>query len=76
MGTATFRRDLAAEAEKHFHGTPDERVREALARGVAALDLYVSALPPGTTRREAAEKMRLATHAGRRFSRVMDLPRE
>jgi len=75
MGTATFRRDLGTEAEKHFQGTPDERVRKALAQGAALLDLYIRALPPGTTRLEAAEKMRRATHAGRRPSRVMDLPR-
>jgi hypothetical protein len=75
MATTTVQRNLATEAEKHFRGTPDERVREALAQGAALLDLYVRALPPGTTRLEAAEKMRRATHAGRRPSRVMDLPR-
>jgi hypothetical protein len=75
MGTATFRRDLANEAEKHFHGTPDERVRTAFALGASLFDMYLHTLPRGTSQAEAEDMVRRQTHRGRRPSRVMDLPR-
>jgi hypothetical protein len=75
MGTASFRRDLATEAEKHFQGTPDERVRTAFALGASLFEMYLRTLPRGTTRAEAEDIVRRQTHRGRRRSRVMELPR-
>jgi hypothetical protein len=75
MATATFRRDLAAEAAKFFHGTPEGRLAQVLRADSLALDLFLTGLPKGTTREEAARRARLLTHAGRRVSRVMELPR-
>ena len=72
MGTATARRDLAAEFAKHFKGTPEERLAAALRVEPLPLDLFLSTLPPGTSREELA---RLRTNAGRRYSRVMENPR-
>jgi hypothetical protein len=71
----TFSRDLATEAAKFFHGTPESRLAEALRADSLALDLFLAGLPKGTTREEAARRARSLTHAGRRFSRVMELPR-
>jgi hypothetical protein len=68
-------RGLASEAAKFFRGTPESRLAEALRPDDLALDLYLATLPEGTSREEAARLARLATHAGRRVSRVMDLPR-
>jgi len=75
MRMAAFRRDLAAEAAKFFQGTPESRLAEALRPDPLALDLFLAALPKGTSREEAARRARLLTHAGRRVSRVMALPR-
>jgi hypothetical protein len=75
MGERKPGRDLASEAAKFFRGTPESRLAEALRPDDLALDLYLAGLPKGTTREEAARRARLLTHAGRRASRVMDLPR-
>ena len=76
MATAAhFRRDLSAEVSKHFKKTPDERVREAQALGRSLFEMHLWTLPPGVSRVEAGERLRLATHAGRRPSRVMSQPR-
>lgn len=72
MGTATFRRDLDAEAAKFFRGTPEERLARALRVDPLALELFLAGLPDGTSREEAARQARNLTHAGRRASRVMD----
>lgn len=69
------RRDLASEAAKFFRGTPESRLAEALRPDDLALDLFLAGLPEGTSREEAARRARLLTHAGRRTSRVMELPR-
>ena len=71
----TFTRDLAAETAKFFRGTPESRLAEALRVDPFALDLFLAALPAGTSREEAARRARLLTHSGRRHSRVMELPR-
>ncbi|HSB63572.1 MAG TPA: hypothetical protein VLJ18_05365 [Thermoanaerobaculia bacterium] len=75
MRTAIRRRDLAAEAAKFFQGTPEGRLAKALRPDPFALDLFLAALPEGTSREEAARQARLLTHTGRRVSRVMELPR-
>jgi len=68
-------RDLASEVVKFFRGTPESRLEKALRRDSLALDLFLASLPEGTSREEAARRARILTHAGRRPSRVMDLPR-
>ena len=68
-------RDLQAEVEKHFKGTPEERYELAMRLGREALDAFLATLPPGTTREEAREILRRNKHRGRRPSRVMDAPR-
>jgi endonuclease V-like protein UPF0215 family len=65
-------RDLAAEAAKHFQGTPEERVRLALELGRRALEIFLASQPPGTTVEEARRILRRNKHRGRRPSRVMD----
>jgi hypothetical protein len=75
MSESTSRRDLASETVKFFHGTPESRLAEALRPDDFALDLFLATLPRGTSREEAARLARRLTHAGRRASRVMDLPR-
>ena len=75
MREITSGRNLAAEAAKFFRGTPESRLAEALRPDEFALDLFLATLPKGTSREEAARLARLATHAGRRVSRVMDPPR-
>lgn len=76
MRRLAFSRDLAAEVARFFRGTPEGRLAEALRVDPFALDLYLAALPKGTSRAEAARRARLLTHAGRRPSHVMELPRE
>jgi hypothetical protein len=75
MRQSVFSRDLAAEAAKHFKGSPEERMANALALGRDLFEMYARTLAPTVTRAEAGERVRLTTHAGRRPSRVMDLPR-
>lgn len=75
MGDGKTRRDLTAEAAKFFHGTPESRLLKALRPDAFALDLFLAALPEGTSRQEAAHRARLLTHAGRRVSRVLERPR-
>ena len=65
-------RDLEAELAKHFKGTPESRVREALRLGREALDAFLATLPPGTTPAEARAILRRNKHRGRRPSKVMD----
>jgi hypothetical protein len=66
------RRDLVAEVAKHFRGTAEERVLLALDLGQQALDVFVAALPPGTTRSQAAAIARRNKQRGRRPSGVME----
>lgn len=69
------RRDLEGEIRKHFHGTPDERLRLALRLGRRALDFFMASLPPAVSRAEAAEILRRNKHRGRRPSKVMEASR-
>lgn len=68
-------RDLKDELAKHFKGTPDSRVREALRLGEEALDAFMRTLPPGTTRAEAREILSRNKNRGRTPSKVMEAPR-
>ena len=69
MGASGFRRDVAAEARKHASGsTPEERVAEALWLGERCLDVYLAALPGGTTREEARRRARQLKELGCRRS--------
>lgn len=73
MASPRFRRDLAAEAAKHFRGTAEERMLAALEAGEMALALFRATLPPGTPVEEARHRLQRATHAGRRPSKANDL---
>lgn len=64
------KRDLAAEAAKHFHGTAEERILECRRLGEAVLILFLASQPPGTTRAEARRTLQRNAHAGRRWSAV------
>jgi len=72
MASRYFRRDLAAEAAKHFKGSAEERILAALEAGEMALALFRSSLPPGTPVEEARRRLQRATHGGRRPSRAND----
>jgi hypothetical protein len=66
------RRDLVAEVAKHFRGTAEERVLLALDLGQQGLDVFLAALPPGTTRLQAAAIARRNKQRGRRPSGAME----
>ncbi len=66
------KRDLAVEVAKHFKGTPQERVADALRAGEEALQLFLATLPAGTPREAALDILRRNKHRGRRPSRVME----
>ena len=68
-------RNLAAEVAKHFRGTPESRVLDALRLGEEALAAFLATLPPGTTRDEAREIVRRNKNRGRTPCRCMDAPR-
>jgi len=73
---ATFPpRNLAAEVAKHFHGTPEQRILQALRLGRESVTLYLATLPPTTTWSEAAERLRRNRYRGRRPSAVMEARR-
>lgn len=72
MTSPGFRRDLAAEAAKHFKGSPEERMLAALEAGEMALALFRTTIPPGTPVEVARRRLQRATHAGRRASRAND----
>ena len=65
------KRDLEAEAAKHFKGTPGERLELALRLGRAAMVLFL-ANHPGVSEATARRILSRQKHAGRRRSRVMD----
>ena len=68
-------RDLQAEVAKHFRGTPESRVIDALRLGQEMLDAFLNTLPAGTTRHEAIEIMRRNKNRGRTPSKCMEAPR-
>ena len=69
MGSETFRRDVTKDASRPSHGrTAEQRIAEALRMGEACLDVYLAALPPGTTREEARVRAARIKGLGRRRS--------
>jgi hypothetical protein len=60
---------------KHFQGTAEERMLNALRLGREALAAFHATLPPGTTLNEAREILRQNKNRGRRPSKVMEGPR-
>jgi hypothetical protein len=62
------KRDLSAEAAKHFHGTPSERMESALRLGREALALFLSMQPPGTSPELARQILQRNKRRGRRPS--------
>ncbi|MEO8584988.1 MAG: hypothetical protein ABI584_02395 [Acidobacteriota bacterium] len=65
MPSKTFTRDLAAETAKFFRGTPESRLADALRVDPFALDLFLAALPAGTSREEAERVRRSFKQAQR-----------
>lgn len=70
--TDIARRDLAAEAAKHFQGTPASRLRHARRLGRHALRLFRATLPEGTTLGEARRLLEAAKQRGRRRSATIE----
>lgn len=69
MGSEAFRRDAATNASRPLRGrTAEERITEAFRMGEACLDVYLAALPPGTTREEARARAVRIKGRGRRRS--------
>ena len=69
MGSEAFRRDVRTDAVRPFQGlTAEQRIAEALRMGEACLDVYLAALPPGTTRAEARARAARMKGIGRRRS--------
>jgi len=68
-------RDLDDEIAKHFKGTPQSRVQEALRLGQEMLDAFLRNLPPGTSRLEALEILSRNKNRGRTPSKLMEGPR-
>lgn len=64
------KRDLSAEAAKHFLGTPFERLLRAQRLGREALDLFLATQAPGTSRQAARQILQRSKHRGRRPSGV------
>jgi hypothetical protein len=68
-------RDLASEIRKHFQGTPEERILQAMRLGQQALDIFQATLAPGTSRAAAREIMQRNKRHGRRPSVLMETRR-
>lgn len=69
MGSEAFRRDVATIASRPLRGgTAEQRIAEALRMGEACLDVFLAALPPGTTRDEARARAARMKGLGRRRS--------
>jgi len=68
-------RDLDAEIAKHFKGTPQSRVPEALRLGQEMLDAFLRNLPPVTSRLTALEILSRNKNRGRTPSKLMEGPR-
>ncbi|HPA52693.1 MAG TPA: hypothetical protein PLP50_13950 [Thermoanaerobaculia bacterium] len=69
MVSDAFRRDAATNASRPTRGrTAEQRIAEALRMGEACLDVYLAALPAGTTREEARARAARIKRRGRRRS--------
>jgi len=69
VGSAAFRRDVTTDATRALRGlSPEQRIAEAIRMGEACLDVYLAALPPGTTRDEARARAARMKRLGRRRS--------
>lgn len=69
MGSKDFRRAVSAGTFRPLRGgTPELRIAEAIRMGEACLDVFLAALPPGTTREEARERAARIKGLGRRRS--------
>ncbi len=60
------RRDLKEEVSKHFRGTAEERVLQALRLGQLELKLFLANQPPGMKPDEARAILRRNINRGRR----------
>lgn len=69
MGSEAFRRDVATIASRPLRGgTAEQRIAEAFRMGEVCLDVFLAALPPGTTREEARARAARMKGLGRRRS--------
>ena len=69
MGSEAVRRDVTTDASRPFRGrTAEQRIAEALRMGEACLEVFLAALPPGTTRDEAMTRAARIKGLGRRRS--------
>jgi len=61
-------RDLTGEVGKHFQGTAEERVLQAIRLGELCLNLFLANQPPGMTPNEARTILHRNKNRGRRPS--------
>ena len=65
-------RDLRAELERHFWGTPEQRVLAAVRLGEQALDVFLASQPPGTSRERARRLLQRNRNRGRHRSGAIE----
>ena len=65
-------RNLHAEVERHFRGTPSQRILEALRLGEYVLDAFLATQPPGLSREQARRRLQRNRNRGRRPSAAVE----
>jgi len=65
-------RDLHAEVQRHFRGTPEERVLLALQLGEQVLDVFLATQPPGYSREHARRLLQRNRNRGRQPSMAVE----
>jgi hypothetical protein len=65
-------RDLRAEVQRHFGGTPEERVLVALQLGEQVLDMFLATQPPGCSREHARRLLQRNRNHGRHRSLAIE----
>ncbi len=65
-------RDLQAEVQRHFWGTPEQRVLASLRLGEQMLDVFLATQPPGMSREQARRLLQRNHNRGRQHSAAID----
>jgi len=65
-------RNLHAEVQRHFRGTPAQRILEALRLGEQVLDFFLATQPPGLSREHARRLLQRNRNRGRRRSAAVE----
>ena len=65
-------RDLHAEVQRHFWGTPEQRILAALQLGEQMLDLFLATQLPGVSREQARRLLQRNHTRGRQRSAAME----